>query len=170
MDAVNGAELALVADSAGRYVDGNAALLDAIGYGLEELRALPVGGLSNLESKGRSHVWERYVRGEIEVRGNRPIELRRSDGAVVTATLVSIEPLVAGATWTIKMRLGRPRPGDWPSALDSILGQWRALERLRDSLDAHDAARPELDDRIARLREQYHTETRRRQADGSGRG
>ncbi len=170
MEAVTGAELALVADRGGRYVDGNAALLDAMGYALHELRALTIGGLSDVEPKGKSHVWERFVRGEIELRGNRPIELRRSDGAVVTATLVSIEPLVAGETWTIKMRLGRPRPTDWPSTLHAILAQWRALERLRDSLGPLDAARPELDERIGRLREHYHTETRRRQKDGSGRG
>jgi PAS domain-containing protein len=165
---VNGAELALVADRAGRYVDGNAALLDVLGYRLEELRRLSIGRLSGLEHNGRSHVWERYVRGEIELRGNRPIELRCRDGALVAATLVSVEPLVSGAKWTIRMRLGHPRPGDHPSALDSILGQWRALERLRDSLDPDDAARPELEERIARMRRAYHAETRRRLADGPG--
>jgi PAS domain-containing protein len=166
VDAANGAELALVVDRAGRYVGGDAELLDALGYELDELRGLSIGALSGFEQEGRSLVWERYVRGEFEFRGNRPIQLRHKDGALVAATLVRVEPLADGTTWTIKMRLGLPRPTDWPSALDAIIGQWRALERLRDSLDPLDAARPELDERIARLREAYHSETRRRQAEG----
>jgi PAS domain-containing protein len=166
VDAANGAELALVVDRAGRYVDGDAALLEQLGYALDELRGLSIGRLSGFEQNGRSLVWEKFVRGEFEFRGNRPIELRRKDGAPVAATLVRVEPLAAG-TWAIKMRLGTPRPTDWPSALDAIIGQWRALERLRDSLDPLDAAQPELDERIARLREAYHSEARRRQANGA---
>jgi PAS domain S-box-containing protein len=109
----------------GRYVDANPALLAATGYTLDELRGLMVGQLSTTSPDVAREMWQRLVRGEYEPR-QTPVLVRRKDGRLFDAILLSVARDPKGDRWRVVLELVR-LPDERPAreALAATLADWR---------------------------------------------
>jgi PAS domain-containing protein len=143
----------LVADTSGRYLDGNDEALRLVGLGLDELRALSIGAFSGPHAELAMTVWHRLAAtGEPMPLGEST--LYRPDGSHVRVRYLRIAPRADGAYELELEAIPEAADVEAPPAADDtqkILREWRAAER--------DIAGGNLDGAVhgaEGLRELYH--------------
>jgi PAS domain-containing protein len=129
MSATQATEAILSLDSAGRYVDANAAALDLLGVSLSELISSPPDRFA-IES--RDDTLRAELRADWEAAGARPLVgsagIKRADGSPIRVAY-AIETASTGFRMRLWQIEGAPEAPSSIFSVDDVLREWRAAER-----------------------------------------
>ena len=146
----------------GRYVGANDRALTVLGYTVEELVALPPGGVSRSDPEVVLEIWTRFVAGEIDIPGDRVSEIVTKSGEVLPVIFLGVVQDRADGCYTARLRLVSPGVVlNKPKALHVILAAWRAAEARLEAMPADAPGRADLALEIAGLRQVYRSEADR---------
>ncbi len=166
MDSSQPAALEVYISRGGRYLGASDGILDVLGYTEDDLRALPFGALSGSSPEAADRVWRSFVDDGLQIPANASIRLYTRTGRRIAARFLGSERL-DDERWVSRYRLltGRAVATDQPFVLQSLLAQWRELERRLAEIAAIGSSAPErsdLETHLAEIRALYQHEQQRR--------
>lgn len=147
----------------GTYLGANDEALEVLGYTADELQTLPFGTLSGSSPEAARRLWLAYVDDGLVIPAHANIRLWTRAGRQIATRFIGSERLDAGR-WVSRYRLltGTAVATDQPFVLQTLLAQWRELERRLAALVGDPIAQSEIEAHLAEVRALYQSEEQRR--------
>lgn len=167
MDGTMESTLEIYVSDGGSYLGLNEAASRTLGYSVDAIRALPLGALSGSTEAAAQRVWRALVDDGLAIPPNADIRLRAKDGRQVAVRFVGSERLEPGR-WVSRYRLlANPAAvSTQPFLLQTLLAQWRELERRVSAAGSGSTELTELERQLAEVRALYQAEHQRRRGPG----
>jgi len=159
--------LEIYISSSAAYLGANDAALDMLGYAADELVGLPFGTLSGTDPEPAGRIWRGLVEHGLTIPPSSTVRLQTKAGRRIPVRFVTTEPL-GGDRWVSRYRLltGRVVDPDGPFVLQSLLAQWRELERRLAALTGDPSGQLQLEDQLTEIKDLYQFELQRRRTPG----
>jgi hypothetical protein len=148
---------------AGTYLGANEEALTVLGYTDPELRSLRFGTLSGTSPDVAQRVWTGFVDEGLPIAPSDDVRLMTKGQQTIAVRFLGTEPLEPGR-WVSRYRLiaGRPLATNQPFVLQTLLAQWRDLERRLAEFAGEADQRAALEGQLSDIRALYQSEQRRR--------
>jgi PAS domain-containing protein len=161
--------LEIYISGSGTYLGANDEALRVLGYTAAELRSLSFGTLSGSSPEAAARVWRAFIDEGLPIPPTADVRLYTHRGQAIAVRFVGTERIEPGR-WVSRYRLltGQVLATNQPFVLQTLLGQWRDLERRVAAAVADADQRASLEGQLAEIKALYLSEQRRRASPTDG--